>query len=75
MRLVGGVDRAQDIELDAVIAQAAPSSHDEVEGALASSIAPIRIVQFARPVHAETDEKVVFLEEGAPVAVEQQPVG
>ena len=49
--------------------------HHEIEGALAASVAPIGVVQFARAVDAQADQEVVFLEEGAPVVVEQQAVG
>ena len=65
----GGVDRAQDIELDPMILQMTPAAHNEVESALALPVAPIRIVQLARPVDAETHEKIVLLEERAPGVV------
>ena len=53
----------------------APAAHHEVERALPFPVAPVGVVQLARPVDAEADEKVVFLEEGAPGIVEEQTVG
>ena len=73
--LVGGVDRAQNVELDAVLAQMPPSLHDEVEGALSAPVAPVGVVQFARPVDAQADQEIVLLEEGAPGVIEQHAVG
>src|SRR5271165_3708169 len=73
--LVGGVDGAKDVELDAVLAQKTPAAHHEVEGALPLPVAPVGVVQLARPVDAEAHQKIVLLEEGAPGVVEQEPVG
>ena len=75
MLLVGGVDGAQDVELDPVLAKKAPPAHHEVEGALTLPVAPIGVMQFARPVDAETHEEVVLLEEGAPGVVKEKAVG
>ena len=38
MFLVGGVDRAQDVEIDSVLAQIAPALHHLVEGALLAAV-------------------------------------
>ena len=73
--LVRGVDRAEDVEGHVVGAQVAPALHDPVEGALAAPVEPVGVVQLARPVHAQAHQEVVLLEEGAPVVVEQDPVG
>ena len=52
-----------------------PAAHDEVERALPLAVAPVGVVQLARPVDAEADQEVVLLEEGAPGVVEQDAVG
>src|SRR5579872_1253906 len=75
MRLVGGVNRAKNIEFDAMLAQMPPAFQHEIEGSLTSSVAPISVVQFARSVYAETDKEVVLFEERAPRVVEQQAIG
>ena len=73
--LVGGVDRAQDVEVDLVLAQVPPAAHHQVEGALAAAVDAVGVVQLARAVDAQADQEVVLLEERAPVVVEQQAVG
>ncbi len=73
--LVGGVDGAQDVEVDLVLAQEAPAAHHQVEGALAAAVDAVGVVQLARAVDAQADQEVVLLEEHAPVVVEQQAVG
>ena len=73
--LVGGVDRAQDVEVDPVAAQVPPAVHHQVEGALAAAVDAIGVVELARTVDAQADQEVVLLEEGAPLVVEQDAVG
>ena len=75
MLLVGGVDGAEDIELDPMLAEKTPAPHDEVERALPLPVTSVGVVQLARPIDAEAYEKIVLLEEGAPGVVEQQAVG
>ena len=73
--LVGGVDGAQDVEVDLVLAQVTPAAHHQVERALAATVDTVGVVQLARSIHAQADEEVVLLEERAPVVVDQQAVG
>ena len=73
--LVGGVDRAQDIEFDAVPLQCPPTLHDAIERASLAAVDPVRIVEFARPIDAQTDQKIVLLEEGAPFVIQKDAVG
>src|SRR5579871_4222766 len=75
MLFVGGVDRAEDVKVDIMIAQGPPTLHHQIEGALPAPVATIRVMQFARPVHAQADQEVVLLEECAPIVVKQQPIG
>ena len=75
MVLVGGVDRAQDVEVDVVLAQVPPAAHHQVERALPAAVDAVGVVQLARTVDAQAHEEVVLLEERAPVVVEQQAVG
>jgi len=53
--LVGGVDRAQDVEVDPVLPKMAPAAHHQVEGALPSAVDPVGVVQLARAVDAQAD--------------------
>jgi hypothetical protein len=75
MLFIGGVDRAKDVEFDAMPAQVSPTVHHPIEGALSAAIDTVRVMELARPVDAEPDEKIVLLEEGAPVIVEKHAVG
>src|SRR5216683_281349 len=73
--LVGGVDRAQDVEFDSVLAQVPPALHNFVESALLAAVDPIRVVELAWTVNAQADQKIVFLEEDAPLIIEKDAVG
>ena len=75
MVLVGGIDGTQDVEVDLVTAQRLPALHHQIEGALAATVQPVGVVQLARAIHTQADQKVVLLEEAAPVVVQQQAVG
>ena len=55
--------------------EGSPALHHQVESALAAAVNPVGVVQLARAVNAQADEKMMFLEERAPVIVEQQAVG
>lgn len=70
--LVSGVDRTQDIEINTVLAELAPSPHHPVEGALSAAVG---VMDLARAIDATSNQKLVFLEEGAPVVIEQDAVG
>ena len=73
--LVGGIDGTQDVEIDLVTAQRLPALHHQIEGALAATVQPVGVVQLARAVHTQADQKVVLLEEAAPVVIQQKAVG
>ncbi|CAB3796183.1 hypothetical protein LMG28138_04015 [Pararobbsia alpina] len=75
MMLVGGVDRAEDIELNAMLAQLLPPAHDQIEGALRMAIDAKGVVKFTRTINTQAHEKVVLLEELAPFVVEKNAVG
>ena len=72
---VGGVHRAQDVELDAVLAQALPTLHHQVEAAFAGAGDAVGVVQLARAVDAQPHQEVVLLQERAPLVVERHAVG
>ena len=72
---VGGVHGRQCVPLYAVLAERREAAHDLVEGGPADLVATISIVQLARAVDAQTDEKAVLLEEARPVAVDLGAVG
>lgn len=73
--LVCGVDRAENVEVDPVPLQATPALHHPIEGALCAVVDSVGVVQFARAIHAQADQKLVFLEERAPVIVHEDSVG
>ncbi len=76
-RMIGvrGVDRAQDVDVDAVPVQALPAAHHVVERALAAFVDAVGVVHLARAVDAQADEDLVLLEERAPLVVEPRAVG
>src|SRR5271165_4506456 len=73
--LVGGVDRAENVEFDSVSAQVPPPLHDPVEGALSAAVDPVGVVKLTRTIDAQPDQDVVALEEGAPLIIEKHAVG
>src|SRR5450631_304734 len=75
MTLVGGIDGAKYVELDAMAAQMTPALHDEIEGALSAAVSPVGVMKLAWPIYAQPDQEIVLLEEGAPCVVEQQAIG
>jgi hypothetical protein len=75
MFLVGGVDRAEYVEFDSVLAQVLPALHHLVESTFLRAVQPVSVVEFAWPVDAQANQKVVFLKEGAPLIIEKDAVG
>ena len=73
--LVGRVDRAEDVILDAVTAQRFPAALDLAEGALSTLVEAVGIVDFFRPVDAEPNEEIVLFQKGAPCIVQQDAIG
>ena len=73
--LIGGVYGTQNVEIDVVPAQLLPTFHHAVEGTPTATVDPVGVVDFAGAVDTEADQKVVLLEELAPVVVEQDAVG
>src|SRR6266478_2828886 len=73
--LIGGVDRAQDVEIDSMLTQECPSLHHAVKRAPLTTIHAILIVKLTRPVDTQAHKEVVFLEKSAPLIVEEDPVG
>src|SRR6266536_2613306 len=59
---VSGVDCAQDVEFDSVLAQEPPAFHHLVESTLLAAIQPVRVVDLAWPVNAQAHQEIVFLE-------------
>src|SRR5450631_3207908 len=72
---VGGVDRAQDIEVDSVLAEEAPALHHFVEGASLAAVEPVRVMDLAWAVDAQADQKIMLLEKSAPLIIEKDAVG
>ena len=52
----------------------AQPSHYPIESALFAAVQPVRVVNLAGTVDAQADEKIVFLEEAAPLVVEKDAV-
>lgn len=74
MLLVASVDGAQYVEFDFMLAQVRPALHYFVEGTLLAAIESVSVVNLAWTVDAQADEKIVFLEEGAPFIIEKDAV-
>ena len=72
---VGGVDRAEHVELGAVLLQEAGGGEHAVEDRPPAEVVTVGVVQLARAVDAEPDEVVVLGEEGGPLVVEKDAVG
>lgn len=75
MLLVGRVDGAQNVEIDAGAAQGPPAVHHPVERASLAATDPVSVVQLPRAIDAQTYQKAVRPEELAPLVVEQHAVG
>jgi hypothetical protein len=75
-RAIGRVpaDTGQGIEFDLVFLQLPHLLHDALEGARAVAVLAVAVVDLLRAVQADADEKVVGLEELAPLVVEMQRV-
>src|SRR5579872_1475695 len=52
-----------------------PTLHHPVECALLHAVEPVRVVELARAVDAQAYQKIVLLEEGTPLVIEQDAVG
>ena len=63
------------LEIDSVSDQLPPTLHDPVEGSLPAAVNPVGVVDLARAIDAQTDQKIVFLEEGPPVVIEKNAIG
>ncbi len=76
-RMVGvfRIDRAQDVELHLMFLEQPDSLHDPVEGSMASLVLPVGVVKFFGTIHAQADKEVVFMEESAPLVIEEDAVG
>src|SRR5579863_863281 len=72
--LVGGIYRAQNVELDAMLLQVCPPLHDAVERAFLAAVQTICVVEFTRAVNAQTDQKIMFLEKEAPLVIQKDAV-
>src|SRR5208337_784161 len=68
-------NRAEDVDVDVVRAQAVPAADHVVEAAFALLVDAVRVVQLARPVDAQADQVVVLLEESGPLVVDERAVG
>ena len=72
---VRGMNRAQDVDVHPTSVEGFPSGHDLVEAPGAAFVDAVGVVHFLGAVYAETDEKVVLLEERAPFIVQEGAVG
>src|SRR5580704_1008908 len=75
MFLVGRVDRAQDVKVNSVFAKVCPALHHSVEGSPFAAVEPVCVVDLAGTIDAEPNQKIVFLEEGAPLVIKKDSVG
>lgn len=75
MLLVRRIHRAEDVEVDVVLAQHPPAVHHLVERAAGAAVEPVGVVDLSGPVTAQPHQEVVLLEEFTPLVVEQDAVG
>src|SRR5579872_7087157 len=50
--LVGGINCAQDVELDSMLTQVCPALHHAIKGSFFTAVHPVRIVDLARSINA-----------------------
>jgi hypothetical protein len=75
VRRIGGIDGAENIELDSVLLEKPGRGLDLVEDRPPSAVVAVGVVQLAGAVDAEPNEDVVLGEERGPLVVEQGAVG
>ena len=75
MRLVGGVDRAQDVCLHARALEGLPAAHNHRVGAAPTAVDPVGIVQGSGPVDGHAHEEAVIGEEARPLVGDQRAIG
>lgn len=68
------VYRAKDVELYSLLPEEAHGFHHPVECPAATLIAPVRVVQVARSVQTDSNQKVVLAQELTPLRVQQDAV-
>lgn len=73
--LIGGVHSAEDIEFDTMLAEMLPAQHYPVKRALLGAVEAVGVVEFTWAVDAQADQKVVLLEERAPLVIQKNAVG
>ncbi len=71
---VDRVDRREHVPIDLVALQDVEPGDHPVEGRLAALVDAVGVVHLARTVDRDPDQEVVFLEELAPLVVEQRSV-
>ena len=69
------IDRRQGVEFDPVRPENLQARHHAVERRLPSPVDPVRIVQLARAVDADSDQKSIARKEIRPFRVEKDAVG
>src|SRR5579872_4327302 len=52
MLLIGGINCAQNVELDSVLTQVCPALHHAIKGSFLTAVHPVRVVNLARPINA-----------------------
>ena len=73
--LVRRVHRAEDVDVDFVLAEQLVSAQHLVEGRVALLVDAERVVQLARTVDADADEEACSREQLAPLVGQQRAVG
>src|SRR5581483_7224186 len=75
MIAVAAVDDRERVKLDAMFLQQFDPAHHALEGGLAAFGHAKLIVQFARPVDRDADEKTMFRQKPRPLLVQQNSIG
>ena len=68
-------DHAEDVELDAVLAEDLDGLHHPVPRRRAAEREPMPVVQLLRPIEADTEQELVLAEEPRPLVVDEGAIG
>ena len=75
VRLIRGVDRAQDVRLNPRARELLPAAHHHRMSAAPAAVHPIGVVQGSGPVNRHAHQEAVVREKARPLVGHQRPVG
>jgi hypothetical protein len=69
------VQKDKSAEFDLIFLTALNTPHDPLESARAGVVHAVSVVEFLRSVDADAEEKLIVMEEPAPVIIKQNAIG